>query len=179
MIKGEDVRIDPNTVFKHPQLVELGNHVAIDCGFYCTTKLKVGDYVHISPYCTVIGGVNAFFEMCHFSGLAAGCRIMCATDECLGEGIPNPTIPAKYRDKVICKPVKLEMFATLATNVVVVPGVTIREGTLVGANSFVNKDTEPWTVYVGSPAKPLKERRRDVILAYAKELGYLSEPKST
>jgi hypothetical protein len=55
----------------------------------------------------------------------------------------------------------------------------MQPGTLVGANSFVNKDTEPWTVYVGSPAKPLKERRRDVILAYAKELGYLSEPKST
>jgi len=179
MIQGQDVFIHANTVIKHPALVELGSHVAIDCGFYCTTKLKVGDYVHISPYCTVIGGINAYLEMGHFSGFAAGCRIICASDECLGEGIPNPTIPPKYRDKVICLPVKLEMFATLGSNVVVMPGVTIREGTVIGANSFVNKDTEPWTVYVGSPARPIKERRRDVMLAYAKELGYLSEPEST
>lgn len=172
MILGEDVFINQNTCFKNPDLVTLGNHVAIDWGFYCTTQLKVGDYVHISPHCSVIGGANAILIMDHFSGLAAGCRIICASDLCLGDGIPNPTIPKKYRDAVKCEPVVFERFATAGSNVVIMPGVTIAEGCVLGANSFINKDTKPWMIYAGTPARPIKERKRDTILRYAEELGY-------
>ena len=52
------------------------------------------------------------------------------------------------------------------------PNVTLAEGSILGANSLLTKDTEPWTIYVGSPAKPVKIRDKDKILQYAKELGY-------
>jgi len=42
----------------------------------------------------------------------------------------------------------------------------------VAACAFVNKDTEPWTIYAGVPARPIKSRRRDLMLAHAKSLGY-------
>ncbi|MDY3848119.1 MAG: hypothetical protein SOZ58_07340 [Prevotella sp.] len=38
----------------------------------------------------------------------------------------------------------------------VMPGVTIGEGALVAAGSFVNKDIPAWTVAVGRPAKVVK-----------------------
>ena len=46
----------------------------------------------------------------------------------------------------------------LATDVFISPGVTINEGTVVGARSTVIKDLESFSVYVGSPAKRLKNR---------------------
>jgi dTDP-4-amino-4,6-dideoxy-D-glucose acyltransferase len=52
------------------------------------------------------------------------------------------------------------------------PGVTLAEGSVVGSNSVLTKDTEPWTIYVGNPAKPIKIRDNETILQYAKELGY-------
>ena len=52
------------------------------------------------------------------------------------------------------------------------PGVTFGEGAILGANSLAVKDLEPWTIYVGSPAKPVKERNKDIILSHVKELGY-------
>jgi acetyltransferase-like isoleucine patch superfamily enzyme len=52
------------------------------------------------------------------------------------------------------------------------PGVTLAEGCVIGANSLVTKDTEPWTIYMGSPAMPIKKRPKDKMLLYAKELGY-------
>ena len=55
---------------------------------------------------------------------------------------------------------------------VVLPGVTIAEGSVVGANSLVTKSTEPWTVYVGSAAKPIKKRSIELSYKFAKELGY-------
>jgi dTDP-4-amino-4,6-dideoxy-D-glucose acyltransferase len=52
------------------------------------------------------------------------------------------------------------------------PGVKLGEGAILGANSLATKDLEPWTIYVGSPAKPVKIRKKDIILEYAKKLGY-------
>ena len=34
-------------------LTSIGDHTAIDKGFYCTTQLILGDYIHIGPYATV------------------------------------------------------------------------------------------------------------------------------
>ena len=44
-------------------------------------------------------------------------------------------------------------------------------GTASG-NIVLTKDTEPWTIYVGSPAKPVGKRDKEIILKNAKELGY-------
>ena len=38
--------------------------------------------------------------------------------------------------------------------------VKIGEGCVIGAGSFVNKDCEPWGIYVGSPARRIGERPR-------------------
>ena len=170
---GEDVFISANVEIRRPHLVSVGNHVAIDSGFYCTVGLELGDYIHIGAYAIFTGGEKGLLKMDHFCGMAAGCRIACASEEYLGEGFIGPTIPPRYRDKVITAPVTFEKFVTLGTGVVVLPGVTLGEGSVVGACSLVNKSTEPWTIYAGIPAKPIKVRRRDKMLAMARELGYL------
>lgn len=46
----------------------------------------------------------------------------------------------------------------LCTNVVVLPGVSIGRGAVVGANSVVTRDCEPYGIYVGSPARKVGER---------------------
>jgi len=48
----------------------------------------------------------------------------------------------------------------------------LKEGTIVGANSLITEDTEPWTIYGGSPAKPIGKRDSKKALEYAKKLGY-------
>jgi galactoside O-acetyltransferase len=42
----------------------------------------------------------------------------------------------------------------------VIMPVTIGEGAVIGACSFVNKDVEPWGIYVGSPARKIGVRPR-------------------
>jgi dTDP-4-amino-4,6-dideoxy-D-glucose acyltransferase len=169
---GEDVFVSQNVEIRRPHLVSLGNHVAIDTGFYITTRAEIGDYVHIAPYVTVIGGADAFFKVGNFSGISAGCRIVCATDAYLGEGLTSCIIPDQYRDRVINEPVIIDDFAAIGTNVVIMPGVTIGEGCAIGACALVTADTEPWTVYVGIPARPIKIRPKETMLNYARELGY-------
>ncbi len=47
----------------------------------------------------------------------------------------------------------------LGSNVVVLRNVTISEGTVVAANSVVTKDTEPYSIVAGAPARKIGERR--------------------
>lgn len=53
--------------------------------------------------------------------------------------------------------VTVEDYVAIATMSVIMPGVTIREGSLVGAHSLVSRDVERNTVVAGSPAKYICE----------------------
>jgi acetyltransferase-like isoleucine patch superfamily enzyme len=172
---GTDVCIGPNVDIRRPHLVSIGNHVAIDNGAFITTAAEIGDYVHIGPYITVIGGENARLVMGHFTNLAAGCRVICGSDRFLGDGLIGPaSLPAQFKDTMKLAPVVLENFANVGTNAVIMPGVTLAEGSVVGACSLVTRSTEPWTIYTGSPAKPLKTRPREKMIEYAAQLGYVT-----
>lgn len=41
---------------------------------------------------------------------------------------------------------------------VILPGVTIGDGCIIGAQSVVTKNVEPYTIVGGNPAKPIKKR---------------------
>jgi len=164
---GEDVFISSQVEIRRPNLVAVGSHVAIDSGFYLTTRATIGNYVHIGPFVTCIGGANAILEMADYSTIAAGARLIVLGDEHLGAGLVGPTIPSPYKDKLIGGRIKLEKFAAVGTNAIVMPGVTLREGSVVGAGSLLNRDTEPWTIYVGTPARAIRTREKASMIQFA------------
>ena len=169
MKTGTDVRISPQALIVHPDLVEIGDHVAIDPFTVITTALTLGSYIHIAPHCSVIGGRNGRLVMADYSSLAAGCRVICSSDDYTGAGLNGAVIPVKYR-VVKFTTVRIGRFASMATNVVLFPGVTVGEGAVAAACSVINKDLEAWGIYAGSPVRRLGTRRSDVIMAFAAEL---------
>jgi galactoside O-acetyltransferase len=172
MKEGVDVYINEFTSITKKELVSIGNHVAIDFGFVCTTGLVVGDYVHISPHVSVIGGKNTSLIIEDFCFISTGSRMICGSDKFLGEGLIGPMIPDQYKDDLILEPITLKRFSGVCANSVVMPGVIMNEGSILGCNSFLKQSTEPWTIYAGSPAKPIKKRKKEKMYLYAKELGY-------
>jgi acetyltransferase-like isoleucine patch superfamily enzyme len=167
---GSDVRISAATDITRPELVSMGSHIAIDQWTYISTQLIMGDYIHIAPSVTILGGAHARLEMGNFTNIGSGSRIVCSTDD-FKQGLISPVVPLKYRT-LITEPIIFEDFATLGVNCTVLPGVTLAEGTIVGAGSVVTQDTKPWMIYAGSPAKPIKHRHKTRALEAAKELGY-------
>jgi dTDP-4-amino-4,6-dideoxy-D-glucose acyltransferase len=172
MKQGQDVVIDAITKFTRPELVDIGNHVAIDWGFYCTTALKIGDYVHISPHVAVIGGAKTGLTIGDFCFVSVGAKMVCGSEQFMGAGLIGPLIPDHLKDDQILEPIVLQAFSGVCANSVVMPGVTMAQGSILGANSLLKTSTKPWTIYAGSPARPIKSRRSDVMKQYAKELGY-------
>ena len=171
---GKDVFISANVEIRRAHLVRVGSHVAIDSGLYLTTAAEIGDYTHLSPYITVIGGAQSTLIVEDFVTIGAGSRFVCGSDRFMGDGFTSVTVPQEFRDTVDVGTIRCVRFSGIGTNVVIMPNVTIGEGSVIGACSLVTKDTEPWTVYVGVPARPVKIRPREKMLEYAKLLGYLN-----
>ena len=105
-----------------------------------------------------------------FCFLSSGARIVCATEKFRGDGLIGPMIPEEYKDIVSNKEVMMDKHCGVLTNAVVLPGVTMAEGSILGANSLLKEDTEPWTIYAGNPAVPIKKRRYGTIKQYEREI---------
>lgn len=164
---GRNVQIGENVYFRYPELVEIGDNVIIDDFCYFTTALYVGDYVHIAPHCTCIGGKNSKLVMSDFSGLSAGCRIICGSDD-YNTGLTNPNIPAQFRGKTTIGEVFIGKHAVLGTNTIVHPLVKINEGAATGSLTLVTKDLEAWSIFIGSPARKIKDRDMENIISLEK-----------
>lgn len=101
-----------------------------------------------------------------------GCRITCAgnikieDDVLLGPEVfitdhnhgMDPNYPGGYsRQPLIIKDVRIGRGVWLGQRVCIMPGVTIGEHSIIGANSVVSKGIPPFTIAVGAPAKIIKE----------------------
>jgi acetyltransferase-like isoleucine patch superfamily enzyme len=114
--------------------IEIGHntHFAPNCVLYGWGGLKIGPYCNIAAHCV-------FATVGH-----------------------DPVV----RDKPMalasaCKgPITLVEDVWLGANVTVTADVTIARGCIIGANAVVTKDTEEYGLYVGVPAKRLRDRKR-------------------
>lgn len=67
----------------------------------------------------------------------------------------------------------------IGAQAIIKQGVKIGDGAVVGANSFVNKDVEPFSIVVGSPAKHIKFRfDKDVQEKIVKSEYWNHDPKA-
>lgn len=160
---GEDFYIHDDVALKHPSKATFGSHVAIDKGFYCTTQLKVGDYVHIGPYVNIIGSVGSKVVLEDFSFVALGSKLIAGSDDYTESNLMGPLIPDEYK-KVLLTTIKFEKFSGCAVNCVIMPGITLAEGSLLLAGTVLTKNTKPWTIYAGSPARPIRKRDREKVI---------------
>jgi acetyltransferase-like isoleucine patch superfamily enzyme len=151
---GKDVLMFPLTKIIYPEQVSIGDCTIIDDFVFMMVKATIGSFVHIACMSSIVG--NGEFVMGDFSSVSHGCRVFTGNEDWHGNAINNPTVEAPYRKSVLSF-VRLEKHATLGANSVILPGVTLHEGALVGACSLVKTDCDPYSVYVGSPAKKVKE----------------------
>lgn len=167
---GVNVKISDKASIYNPELMEIGDHSRIDDFCVISGKVFLGRNVHIAIFCNVGGGeVGVILE--DFCGLAYGCHVFTQSDDYSGRTLTNPTVPDKYKHE-IKSPILIKRHTIIGTCSVILPGVTLEEGTSVGAMSMVTKSTVPWSVYFGIPAKRLKARRQELLVL---EQDYLRE----
>ena len=160
---GENVRLSKKASIYGASRISLGSHSRIDD--FCVLSageggIYIGRNVHIAVMCSLIG--KGRIELDDFCNLSSRVSIYSSSDDYSGESLTNPTVPEEFTN-VDHRRVALERHVIIGSGTVILPGVTIGEGTAVGALSLVAKNLEPFSIYAGSPLKRLKSRSKRLL----------------
>lgn len=158
---GTNVLISKKASIYGAKNISMGDNVRIDDFCILSGNIYIGNYVHIAAYCGLFGG-EAGISMDDFSGLSSRSAIYAASDDYSGEFLTNPTVKDEYKN-VVSKHVKIGRHVVIGTNSTILPGVTIGDGTSMGACSLVTKNCDEWGIYVGTPVIRIKERSKNLL----------------
>jgi acetyltransferase-like isoleucine patch superfamily enzyme len=124
--------IQPRVTFVQMNRLKIGKHFGCNSGTYINALggVSIGDYVLVGSNVTISSGMH---------------------------DIEGRTPPVFARPSV-GKAITIEDDVWLGAGVVIMPGITLRTGTVVGANAVVTSDTEAYGVYAGVPAKKIRSR---------------------
>ena len=137
--------------------------------YYNNKGCKINENTYISPNVRIkgrfeMGYGSSIAQNCSFSGEKAGIfigeNVMIAPNVVIvafSHGFNNPEIPMVEQANTEA-PVIIENNVWIASNCTISKGVRIGEGSIIGANSFVNKDVPPFSIVGGVPAKLIKFR---------------------
>ncbi|RKS87700.1 galactoside O-acetyltransferase [Orbus hercynius] len=158
---GDNVLISRKVSIYQPDKISIGNNVRIDDFCVLSGNIYIGDYVHIACFCCLFAG-DVGIDLNDFSGLSSRVSIYAVSDDYSGLFLTNPTIPTQYRN-VFSKKVIISKHVIVGAGAIILPGVSLGEGTAVGAMSLVTKTFESWKIITGNPAKILKERKNKLL----------------
>lgn len=162
---GKNVFIKKNVGMFFIENISIGNNVRIDDNVIIVASkknspVKIGNYIHIASNCYLAGSDG--IDMMDFTTLAPGVLIFSGSDDYSGKKLTNPMVGNPYVGGKSGK-VTLCKHVIIGAGSVVLPDLTIKQGSSVGALSLVNKNLNPWGVYSGIPAKKIKSRYKDVL----------------
>jgi dTDP-4-amino-4,6-dideoxy-D-glucose acyltransferase len=160
---GDQVAIDPTARVFGAGRVSVGSNVRIDAFVVLSAGaggIVIGDYVHIGAHGFLAGSERIQLE--DFVALSGRVSLYSSSDEYSGEGMIGPTLPPEVR-QVTNAPVTLKKHSAIGAGSIVLPGVTLGEGSAVGAMSLVRDDVGPFEMVAGIPAKRIGTRGRTVL----------------
>ena len=161
---GRNVRISSDARVYGAERISIGDNVRIDDFVMLATGdgyIKIGNDCYIARCCNLTGTFG--IEMCDYSSMAANTVIYSASDDYSGDYMTAQAIPREYT-KFVGGKVTLGRHVIVGASSVIVGAADIGEGCSLGAVTVViNKNLEPWGMYVGNPARRIKERKRGLL----------------
>lgn len=112
---------------------------------------------------TVIGNNSGVGRGCEINnGVTIGDNVMIGPDVLIytqNHNTDRTDIPMNKQGFDERKPVVIENDTLIGARVCILPGVTVGEGSVIGACAVVAKSIPPYSVAVGNPARVVKNRK--------------------
>lgn len=158
---GKNVKISRKASIYGADRLSIGDNVRVDDFCILSGHIELGNYIHIAAYTALYGGDKGIF-ISDFANLSSRISVYSVSDDYSGETMTNPMIPDKYKC-VRSEAVYIGKHAIIGSTSVVLPGVNIAEGSAFGSFSFINQDSEPWSINVGIPFRKIKNRSKELL----------------
>lgn len=155
---GENVIIGKTVRIRKPEECIIGDNVIIDDFAYISCPIEIGRNCHIASHVSISGGAGKFI-MGDYSTISNHCSIHCASSDYskVSLDLPSVNITEQFGGEVGL--VTLGNFVTIGAHSCLLPNINIPEGFACGAYTLLkDKNFNPWSLYVGIPAKLVKKR---------------------
>jgi dTDP-4-amino-4,6-dideoxy-D-glucose acyltransferase len=160
---GANVCISEKASIYGASRIRIGSNVRVDDFSILSAGeggIEMGSYVHIACYVSLIGKER--ITLGDFAGLSARVSVYSSSDDYSGAALTNPTVPDEFK-KVDHRPVVIGRHCIVGAGAIILPGVTLEDGSAVSALALVTKDCEAFTIYGGVPARKIKPRERRLL----------------
>jgi len=119
------------------------------------SQISIGNNVVIRPGTMLHGETNTLEQSISIEDdVLIGCGVhIYVENHCFD----NPSIPIIEQGHSQAKMVVIKKGCWIGANVIILPGVTIGENSVVGAGSIVTKSIPPRSIAVGNPARIIKQ----------------------
>lgn len=158
---GKNVLISNQAIIYGRENIVIGDNVRIDAGTIILAKgggLNIGPHTHIASQCLL--SCNGLITLQGFNAISFGSKLISGSDDFGGDFLVGPLFDADYI-KVTKEPIIMMQNAAIGSDSILLPGVRMAEGSVLGAKSLLNNSTQPWKIYIGSPAKEVRARNRN------------------
>ncbi|MGX2985060.1 acyltransferase [Helicobacter sp. 23-1048] len=158
---GENVMIDRLTPIYKPERISIGSNVRIGSFCILSGNIEIGSYVHIASYCFLNAG-NLGITIGDFVNIGSYSRLLCSSDDYSGESMVTSCAPERFKNTQKGK-IEVQKHSLIGSGVLIMPSVTLAQGSSIGAMSMVKDSTKPFGIYAGIPAKRIKERSKKLL----------------
>jgi Acetyltransferase (isoleucine patch superfamily) len=155
---GENVKIYPLAKIAFPHVVELGTNCKIrDFAFIFAGKgVKIGEYTDVQPHTIIWGGGETIIGSRVSTGPGT---VFLSQTYSHAPGLKMVDGMPEGQTAILGGKLVVGDDVYIGARCVIFP-VNIGDGVVIGAGSLVNKDCEPWGIYVGNPAKKVGMREK-------------------
>jgi len=140
-----DVEVGDNVDIQNYVLLKPGTKIGNDC--------YIDSYVLSSGACTIGNNVILRYRT------VIARNVIIEDNNFFTAGVK--TIFLDHTAQATRKPLYIKQGSFFGDNSIIMGGITIAENCIIGACAFVNKDTEPNGVYIGTPARRIRDVRED------------------
>ncbi|UHS58217.1 MULTISPECIES: acyltransferase [Agrobacterium] len=170
--KERNILIHSTAVIVNFDNIRFGSHIRIDPYVVLScSDLMIGNFIHIATASGIFG--VAPIVLGDFSNLSSKVLIYSSSDDYSGASMTNPTVPELFK-KVENATVEIGRHCIIGAQSTVLPGSILSEGAAVGSGALVKGRLPPWSISVGCPAKPIKERQRGCLTKEAELFNSMS-----
>jgi acetyltransferase-like isoleucine patch superfamily enzyme len=152
-------------------------NIRIEPGVICPDYSRIGRFSFLGRNVTIGPNLEAMGMFCSVGeGALIGPNVHATDGLTTSAAFLGGQRKAQVKAGLNSRPVKMGNDVWIGAHAIVLPGVQVADGVIIGAGSVLTKDAPAYSVWVGNPARLLRYRLPEAVIARIQQMNIYAAP---